>query len=161
MIGTPEKRFWAKVDKRGPDECWPWTGATTGFGHGKLLVDGHLIGAHCFSFALHNGPIPEGLLVRHSCDNAPCCNPGHLLAGTQLENVADMDARGRRVNRVSAGEANPSAKLAEADVWAIRQLRSEGYRRKDLAAHYGVTPEMIYLIVSGKAWSSLVTRRAA
>ena len=31
------KRFWKYVDKKGPDECWEWTGCNSG-GYGQLGI---------------------------------------------------------------------------------------------------------------------------
>ena len=28
-----EERFWEKVDRRGPDECWPWTAYSDRYGY--------------------------------------------------------------------------------------------------------------------------------
>jgi hypothetical protein len=44
---------------------------------------------------LEHGPIAEGVVIRHSCDNRPCCEPLHLLSGTHADNVQDRVARGR------------------------------------------------------------------
>lgn len=93
---TADDRFWRKVDRRGPDECWPWRGATVRGTHGHVrLDDGSLVYAHRRSFEIHNGAIPEGLVVRHKCDFGLCVNPDHLEIGTQADNVRDMVDRGR------------------------------------------------------------------
>jgi HNH endonuclease len=99
---TLAERFWAKVDRSaGPDGCWPWTGARFWFGHGAIKIDGRPWGAHRIAWELTNGPIPDGLQANHRCDNPPCCNPAHLFLGTQLDNVRDMDAKGRRARRAA------------------------------------------------------------
>ena len=91
---TPDDRFWAQVDRRGPDECWPWQGATIrGYGHSHANYVHYY--AHRRSYEMHHGPIPEGMVVRHRCDNPPCVNPAHLQVGTQVDNINDMIDRGR------------------------------------------------------------------
>lgn len=101
MTGTFYDRFWARVDVRKQDECWPWIGATkTHSGHGvvPLKNPGQLATtttAHRVAWALNFGPIPDGQYVLHSCDNPPCCNPRHLWLGTQKDNLHDMAAKGR------------------------------------------------------------------
>lgn len=84
----PEVRFWPKVDKRGPDECWPWTGGTTGKkDYGRFYVRAGLaVVAHRFAYELLVGPIPPGLQLDHLCRVHRCVNPAHLEPVTNAEN---------------------------------------------------------------------------
>jgi hypothetical protein len=100
-----EERFWEKVDKRGPYECWPWLACTRG-GYGLIWSKDQqtFLKAHRVSFEFAYGALPirparrgvHGVMVRHTCDNTLCVNPAHLLSGTQFDNMRDMVARGRR-----------------------------------------------------------------
>jgi DNA-binding CsgD family transcriptional regulator len=86
--------FWAGVDRRGDDECWPWLKAIRkkdGYGHSRWGR------AHRVAYALEHGAAPADLLVLHRCDNRVCCNPAHLWLGTQAENMRDRDSKGRGV----------------------------------------------------------------
>lgn len=76
--------------------CWIWTAGKVG-GYGTLRHRGKKITAHRFAYQMANGPIGQGLVLRHECDRTDCCNPDHLIVGTQAENVRDMVARGRLV----------------------------------------------------------------
>jgi hypothetical protein len=98
---TLSERFWRKVVKNGPNECWGWNGAVNPGGYGKLGRDGDRNGtliASRVAWELAHGPIPEGLFVLHHCDNPPCCKTepderfpeGHLFLGTVLDNTRDM-----------------------------------------------------------------------
>lgn len=92
-------RLRAGVDVGTPDECWEWTKARHPQGHGQLasgIRPRHIVYAHRVAWELANGrALKRGEVVRHRCDNPPCCNPAHLLVGTQADNVADMIERGR------------------------------------------------------------------
>jgi hypothetical protein len=91
------ERFWRYVEKGLDDECWPWTGSTTNKRDGRSASDRDEapLYAHRVSYEINVGPIPDGLVVMHSCDNPPCVNPAHLSAATQIENMRDMAAKGR------------------------------------------------------------------
>lgn len=79
-------RFWAKVDSRDGDECWPWV-AKARKGYGQFPLDGRFIRAHRFAYELAVGPIPEGYQIHHVCGNRLCCKPGHLKAVTATQHV--------------------------------------------------------------------------
>jgi hypothetical protein len=92
---TPD-RFWAQVERRDPDECWPWQGRRMPHGYGTLHHPGRRTSyAHRVAWEFTNGAIPDGLIVMHTCDNPPCANPRHLRVGTMRDNMQDREAKGR------------------------------------------------------------------
>lgn len=84
--------FYAKTDRSG--ECWVWTGMRfrTGLPYGRMRSN---VLPHRFAYQHFVGPIPDGLLVCHHCDNPPCCNPAHLFLGTSKDNLRDASRKGR------------------------------------------------------------------
>lgn len=147
-----EERFWEKVDKRGPDECWSWTGSRNGAGYGKLGGEEGSQYAHRVSYELANGVVPDGLYVCHHCDNPPCVNPDHLFLGTSQDNADDMVSKGRGAR----GERSRNAKLTSIQVIEMRELYATGTITKtDLARKYNVTRSAIRRIVNGEGWAHL------
>ena len=98
MASVVLDRFWSKVDQRGPDDCWEWRAARMWKGYGHFGVARDLVvRAHRFAWEVSRGPIPNGAMVLHRCDNPACCNPAHLFLGTARDNTDDMVAKGRMV----------------------------------------------------------------
>lgn len=96
--GRPTNRpedLWKYVAVGAPDECWPWTAATRRRGYGIFTVNRRNFVAHRLAFQVATGIDPGELLVCHTCDNPPCCNPAHLFLGTNSDNMRDMVAKGR------------------------------------------------------------------
>ena len=98
-LRAPERdRFIARVALGAPVACWPWQGAVSSDGYGVVRLGRgrrrRLVYAHRLAYALAYGP-PGRRQVLHSCDTPACCNPLHLRAGTQADNMADMVAKGR------------------------------------------------------------------
>lgn len=135
-------------------ECWLFTGGAKNGFHGSLYYKGAPWQAHRLAFTLVKGPIPEGMKVLHSCDVGRCVNPDHLFLGTQTDNIADMDAKGRS-NRPQPGEKNGRALLSESQVLEIRQLYDEGKSPLTLSETYGVSRSIIYKIGKRESWRHL------
>jgi hypothetical protein len=146
---TPAERFAKYVTEGQPDSCWVWTGNTVSGGYGLFGLRGRQVLAHRFAYERAFGPIPDGQKVLHRCDNPPCCNPAHLFAGTQADNVRDMLAKGRQ--RCPVGERHPKAKLTTAQVLALRADFASGVTEPELVRKYHTTRGTVRGIVTGKS----------
>jgi hypothetical protein len=95
-FGTPLERFEKKYIPEPNSGCWLWLAQVSASGYGRFCVskDGRAY-AHHFSYRTFKGPIPKGMVVRHTCDIKTCVNPYHLLLGTEEENYEDARARRR------------------------------------------------------------------
>lgn len=162
MAGTKTRstlqRFWAKVDRRGPNECWEWRGArNTNSDHGHFLFSAkptrRLVMAYRVMWWLAVGRIPDGMNVCHRCDNPKCVNPAHLFLGTQADNLRDM----REKRRHAHGETNGHARLTRGVVEEIRALaRSGSMTQAAIAQQFGVDQSHVSNIKHGYAWKHTV-----
>lgn len=144
-----EIQFVKFVQLGGPDECWPWTGGSNSGGYGVVSRNGKSAIATRETYKLFNGPIPPGKVIRHTCDNPPCCNPAHLIDGSHWDNIQDAIERGRFD---SVGEANPKACLTSPEVTEIRNAFSNGTTIDTLADRYNVSDCTIRDIVKWRTW---------
>lgn len=145
---TPEEAFAARTVAM-PSGCVHWTGSNDNKGYGHLRTNRKLIKAHRYAYMRVYGAIPAGKVILHKCDNPACVNVEHLMLGTQLENVRDMDLKRRRVNNQPKGEAKPNAKVTPE---IVRAIRSDPRRQVDIAAHYGISQAVVSKIKLQQTW---------
>ena len=136
---TPEQ-LWSKVDKKEPDQCWPWKGTITKSGYGRTWINdkGHY--AHRVIFNLANpGQIElkaptnrkaTGFLM-HLCDNRICCNPAHLRVADLRENNKDALEKGRVKHK--KGEEHHRSVFTNEEIEKVLQLRKEGKTATQIA----------------------------
>lgn len=154
------KRFWEKVQKAEPNECWDWLASTNTDGYGQFAFYPESGGkkanlqAHQIAYFLEHGNIPEGICICHTCDNPKCNNHRHLFAGTQADNTRDRDQKGRHI--CFRGSENATARLTEDQVQKIRILWfGEHIHVNDIAASFDVSVSCIKGIVYGPNWRHL------
>lgn len=144
-------RFWPKVEKGGPDECWLWLAGLNTGGYGQINsggMYGRPLGSGRASWLIHYGDIPKGLCVCHRCDNRRCVNPRHLFLGTVQANNADRDEKGR--SRFCG-----TRKLAEADVLEIYRRSHGGENQCQIASEFDVSRAMVAQIKRRARWAWL------
>jgi hypothetical protein len=125
--------------------CIEWQRATAN-GYGRIHAGVGQLSSHRVAYMLAHGDIPSGHQVLHRCDNPPCVNPDHLFTGSNMENVADMVAKGR--NR--RGEAAAISKLSEDQVRAIRR---DGRPQDQIASAFGISQANVSLVKNRKSWA--------
>ncbi len=148
---TIAERFLSKFEAPSPFVCWEWRGYRHPSGYGVLSKGprgGGFTQAHRVSFEYFRGPIQDGKIVCHHCDNPGCVNPNHLFVGTIAENTKDRDLK----NRQAKGERSARAVLTEDQV---REIRASSLSLRKLAAIYGVGHSAISEVRLRKTWRHL------
>lgn len=141
-------RFRSWVLRKSPDECWPWVGGTIADCYGKFRLGDRTVLANRVAYRLHYGVDPGDSLVLHSCDNPPCCNPGHLRLGDNSDNRRDQFKAGR----TPQGSATGRNILNEELVAEIKERHRSGEGPRSLSRAFGVTYGAIQGILLGKRW---------
>jgi hypothetical protein len=152
MISTQD-RFFKFVVKKGPNDCWLWSGVKDTSGYGKFSLYAKRVGSHRFSYELAtNQKIPSGMVVMHKCDNPKCVNPSHLSIGTHKENTQDMIAKGRKRVVAPKGEGNGKSLLNEEQV---RTIRTSKLSHAAMARELGVSPNCVRGVRTGRTWTHI------
>lgn len=136
------REFWEQVS---PEGCWEWLGARDQDGYGQTRIGMRRVKAHRKAWEIIHGPVPDGLLVLHSCDNPPCVRPNHLFIGTHRDNQRDKWAKGRGV------KVRNGAKLTDAQAAEIRSRYATGtIRQRDLGEEFGIEQGTVSRIIRNK-----------
>ena len=125
-------------------DCLVWTKCLNTDGYPRALVDGNANAkVHRIVYELAKGPLEQGQVVRHTCDNPKCINPDHLLSGTPKDNMRDRDAR----------ERHGKAKLTKEQVRMIRDLwDSNKYLQRELGEVFGINSRTVSSLVNYTHW---------
>lgn len=129
------------------DDCWIWRGRVNTDGYGVFKHHQKILRAHHESLKLKEARPSRKHNALHTCDTPRCINPDHLWWGTQRENIADMQAkgRGRRGSRWTE----------EQILSAVSMYRTGQYTQAQVEAHFGMASGTVCRIMSGKIWSRL------
>ncbi len=162
------ERFWQKVRRGEPNECWPWLGETSGRKHyGRFRIGRRNIGSHRLAFMLSHGELKN--FACHTCDNPICCNPSHLFDGTAADNSADMCDKGRHIPRKPIAETELNkpvprdgnylrgerAHFTKLNPELVRKMRGEyasGQTTYELGKRFGISQAAAHMVVRRKSW---------
>lgn len=150
---SERKRLLSQVERA--DGCWEWRGRKVrGYGvmnvhrgdRATKYVRYTMLRVHRYMYSEFVGPIPNGALVCHRCDNRSCVNPDHLFVGTPADNSRDMVRKGRQAR----GVRNSQSKLTPGDV---RAIRASPLSLRAIADRYGMSPSQMHRIRAGLSWT--------
>ncbi len=133
-----------------PWNCYPcieWIRSTSNTGYGMVRRDRKSFAIHRLSWELSNGPIPDGLMVLHRCDNRRCFRPKHLFVGTALDNVHDMMSKSRQRHPGWRKGLPDKLKITTDQAMMICELYSSGISQPTLATRFGINRMTVCRIV--------------
>lgn len=161
-----EAWLWTRVAPEPNCGCWLWLGNSATGIYGTISIKGKCRLAHRAFYERFAGPITTGMQVLHRCDVPRCVNPDHLFLGTNLDNIRDRMAKGRKRTghkirkhhgpvTLPRGDRNPMAKLTETEVFEIRAACASGEAHPSVARRFGVSSSLVSMIKTRKIWAHL------
>ncbi len=158
-LDVPKLRSWTRASdasfddrvKVMPSGCHEWQGGKV-YGYGHFIISGKDWRAHRYAWTRANGPIPDGLVVMHLCDNPACVRLDHLRLGTNRENTQDAVSKGRQ-----AHSERSKSRLKLEDVLAIRANHRRGKKSGEwttgwIVDVYGIEKSTVRKIISRVSW---------
>jgi hypothetical protein len=146
------ERIRVKTIQSPDSDCLLWTGSIDQNGYPLITISRKTKRVHRVVYEIKNGVIPNGMAILHKCDVRNCINPLHLMIGTQLENIIDMDAKSRR--HILRSEDNGNAKLTKKT--AI-EIYNSSLSQRALASHYKVSKTTIANIKNKRIWLEAIS----
>lgn len=135
-----------------PSGCIFWSGGHSQKGYPQLWWQGKMQRVSRLVWEWAKGPLSPGMCALHKCDDPGCINLDCLFDGTQIDNIADREAKGRGVIPDNRGERNAGARLTPTDIVAIRTAAANGATGAALARQFGVGQPAISMIINRKSW---------
>ncbi len=144
----PIERFNERYSVNESSGCWEWKYKMFPNGYGRFYVNKKSVKAHRFAYETFVGPLIEGLVIAHNCNNRKCVRPDHLRQDTQKSNMIDMALYGNCKDQV----------LSVEEVIEIKKQLNNYYKGQiqDIAHFYKVSARLIDYIKRGKRWSHIV-----
>lgn len=154
MEKTLRHRFEEKYTPEPMSGCWLWEAYCDKDGYGRFGIGGAAYRAHRVSWELHNGRIPDGMLVLHKCDVPECVNPDHLFLGSSADNISDMIAKGR----AALGEALATYGNSKLNEDQVKQIFVAAGKHGDIGKKYNISRSQVWSIKNKRSWAKLTNR---
>ena len=131
-------------------DCLIFTGCLNAHGYGSVKVGGKTMLAHRVAYEKAYGPIPDALVVMHSCDTPACIEPTHLSVGTQKQNVHDMINKNRKA--ILKGTSHGRARLTDDQV---KEIFLSDLSDSALAKQFAINRSVPWKIRRGQLWAHI------
>jgi hypothetical protein len=131
-------------------KCWIWPRGRISSGYAQVYCDGKRKLVHRISYEAHNGSIPEGMIVCHSCDVPLCVNPDHLFIGTRKDSQRDCAQKEQNSRGFYKGHTlskGPRIRLLTAA--QVLEIRQSTESLREIAFKYSITPSYACLVRKG------------